>query len=131
MAVPAAQWWDIDTVEQDVRLARMQVDELRKRFAPSARTHVEAGDSDTVVSCALHRPNAGLLVAARQGPALVAAAMACPVLRLSTPSADVTVGSHPQLCHCLDGDCMIPANRDPKPEGKQPRKLAALRSRRF
>jgi len=84
---PMAMWWDTDAVDQDLRLARLRVDELRQRLAPTARTHVEAGRPDTVVSRVLHRHNAGLLVSASQGPTLVAAAMACPVLRMSTAFA--------------------------------------------
>lgn len=103
LELPMALWWDTDAVEQDLRRARMQVDELRKRFAPAARTHVEAGHSETVVSCVLHRLNAGLLVAARQGPALVAAAMACPVLRLPTRLPELTGGAHLQYATVLTG----------------------------
>jgi nucleotide-binding universal stress UspA family protein len=98
---PMALWWDTDAVDEDLRLARIQVDELRRRLAPTARTHVEAGRSDTVVSRVLHRLNAGLLIASRQGPALVAAAMACPVLRLASPMAELAVAGHPQYAGVL------------------------------
>jgi nucleotide-binding universal stress UspA family protein len=94
----SAPWWDTETVEQDLRLARMQMNELRRRFAPAARMHVEAGRSDSVISNLLHRMNAGLLVAARHGSALVSAALACPVLRLS-PSG----GAHRSYAGAMTG----------------------------
>jgi nucleotide-binding universal stress UspA family protein len=78
---PMLLWWDADAFEHEVRIARMRVDELRERFAPEAHLHVEAGRVDRVVSQALHRLNAGLLVTARR-EAIAAAAMACPVLRI-------------------------------------------------
>ncbi len=81
---PAALWWEPDAVDRDLFLDRLRVEELRERFAPQARTHVEAGHPDTVVSRVLHRFNASLLVVKGQTANLFAASLACPVLRLST-----------------------------------------------
>jgi len=81
---PMALWWDPDTVDRDLRLARLRVDELRQRLAPAARTHVETGHPDTVVSRVLHQLNASLLVTHGALPDLFATSLACPVVRLST-----------------------------------------------
>jgi nucleotide-binding universal stress UspA family protein len=80
---PMLLWWDADAFEQELRIARMRVDELRDRSAPAARVHVEAGRPDGVISQALYRLDAGLLVAAGQGEAIAAVAAGCPVLRLA------------------------------------------------
>jgi nucleotide-binding universal stress UspA family protein len=79
-----ALWWEPDVVDQDLRLARLSVDELRQRFAPSARMHVEAGHPDTVVSRVLHQLNASLLIVNGEMSNVFAASLACPVLRLFT-----------------------------------------------
>jgi nucleotide-binding universal stress UspA family protein len=92
---PMVLWWDADAFEQEIRVARLQVDQLRERFAPAARLHVEAGRVDWVVSQALYRLDAGLLVAAGQGDAIVAAAMACPVLRIAKPLPQMARASQP------------------------------------
>jgi len=84
---PMALWWEGDAFQQ-IRAARMQVDELREQFAPQAHLYVEGGHLGTLVSRALFRMDAGLLVSAGQGEAVVAGAMACPVLRLATPGAE-------------------------------------------
>jgi nucleotide-binding universal stress UspA family protein len=86
---PMAPWWDADAVEQEVRIARMRVEELRERFEPAAHVHVEAGRLESVVSRKMARLDAGLLVTAGSGSAIVAAAVSCPVLRVSTPLAKV------------------------------------------
>ncbi len=79
---PMLLWWDADVVEQEVRIARMRVGELGEKFAPAARVHVEAGRVDWVINRALRRLDAGLLVVAGHGEAIVAAANACPVWRI-------------------------------------------------
>jgi nucleotide-binding universal stress UspA family protein len=73
--------------EHELQLARSCVDRLREKFAPEASLHVEVGDVSTVVSRALYRLDAGLLVAGGQGEAIIAAEMACPVLRVAAASA--------------------------------------------
>jgi nucleotide-binding universal stress UspA family protein len=80
---PMALWWDPDTFQQEVRMARLRVEELCEGIAPAARIHVEVGRLDAVISRVLHRLEADLLVSAGQGEAIAAAAMACPVLRLA------------------------------------------------
>jgi nucleotide-binding universal stress UspA family protein len=92
---PTAMRRDANFHEQEIRIARMRVDKLREKFAPAARQHIEAGCLDTVVSRTLFRLDAGLLVAAGQGEAIVAAAMACPVLRLATPLPELARASQP------------------------------------
>jgi nucleotide-binding universal stress UspA family protein len=79
---PMNLWWDTDAVAQETRVARTLVEDLRDQFAPAARVHVEAGRVDWVVNQALHRLNAGLLVAAEHREAITAATMTCPVLRI-------------------------------------------------
>jgi len=49
---------------------------------------VEGGHLASLVSRTLFRLDAGLLVSAGQGEAVVAGAMACPVLRLATPDTE-------------------------------------------
>jgi len=98
---PMMPWWDADAFELETRIARMKVDELREKFAPAARLHVEAGRVDTVVSQALYRLDAGLLVAAGQGEAIVAAAMACPVLRIARSLPGVARSSRPHRAGAL------------------------------
>jgi nucleotide-binding universal stress UspA family protein len=83
---PMALWWEGDAF-QEIRIARMRVDELREKFAPRARLHVEGGHLGALVSRALFRLDAGLLISAGKGEALVATAMACPVLQVATPES--------------------------------------------
>ena len=98
---PMVLWWDADAFEQEIRIARLRVGELRERFAPAARLHVEAGRVDWVVGEALYRLDAGLLVVEGQGDAIAAAAMACPVLRIARPLPRVVRMSQPQRAGAL------------------------------
>jgi nucleotide-binding universal stress UspA family protein len=98
---PMVMWWDADAFEQEIRIARMRVDELREEFAPAARLYVEGGRVDWVVSQALYRLDAGLLVAAGQGDAVVAAAMARPVWRIARPMPQVVRMSQPHRARAL------------------------------
>jgi nucleotide-binding universal stress UspA family protein len=84
---PMALWWDPDAMEQEVRIARLRMEELRERFAPAARLHVEAGRLEWVVNRKRCCPDAGLLVASGRGTAAVAEAVACPVWRVAAPMA--------------------------------------------
>jgi nucleotide-binding universal stress UspA family protein len=94
---PMSLWWEPDVVDRDLHLARLGVDELRQRFAPAARMHVEAGHPETVVSRVLHQLNASLLVVNGTTPDIFAASMACPVLRLSkTPVLEMAGASRRQ-----------------------------------
>jgi nucleotide-binding universal stress UspA family protein len=77
--------WDADAFEREVSIARRQADALREKFAPRAHVHVEGCHLDALVSRMLYRLDAGLLVSASQGEAVVAVATASPVLRLPGP----------------------------------------------
>ncbi len=79
---PMSLWWDGDVLAQEVRASLGVVEDLREKFAPKARVHVEAGRVDWVVNQALHRLDAGLLIVAGGGEAALAGAMTCPVLRI-------------------------------------------------
>jgi hypothetical protein len=68
---------------------------LHEKFAPAARLHIEARRLEVVISRALFRLDAGLLVAAGQGQTIVAATRACPVLRLATPLPQPASASQP------------------------------------
>ena len=78
----AALLWDSGVREHAIRAAQVLVDTVRRRFAPQARLHVAIGGVHEVVSRALYRLDAGLLVAA-QREAIFAAQSACPVLRVA------------------------------------------------
>ncbi len=80
---PMVLWWDADELEREVRTARSRVNELREKFAPDTRLHVETGRLDAVIGRALRLLHADLLIVAGQGEALSAAANACPVLRIA------------------------------------------------
>lgn len=80
---PMMMWWDADAVTHEVRVARSIVEDLRDRFAPKAQIHVEHGRIDWVVNQALHRLDAGLLIAPGHDETIMAAAATCPVLRVS------------------------------------------------
>ena len=81
----AALLWDTGAREHAIRAAQVLVDTLRRKFAPEARLHIEIGGVHEVVSRALYRLDAGLLVAA-QREAIFAAQTACPVLRVAAPA---------------------------------------------
>jgi nucleotide-binding universal stress UspA family protein len=78
----AALLWDSVVREHSIRTAQVLVDTLRRKFAPEARLHIAIGGVHEVVSRALYRLDAGLLVAA-QREAIFAAQSACPVLRVA------------------------------------------------
>ena len=78
---PMLLWWDADAFEQELRIARLRADELREKFAPVAHLHVASGRPDRVLSQALQRLNADLLVVAEHEDAIAAAV--CPVLRIA------------------------------------------------
>jgi hypothetical protein len=77
-------WWDVVALEQETRLALFRVEELREKYAPAARLHVEAGRPEWVVSRVLNRLDAGLLVAGGKGAAILSSAVDCPILRVAT-----------------------------------------------
>ena len=79
--------WNPALREREIRLARARVEALRDQYVPSAEVHIQVGDVSSVVSQVLHRMNSGLLVAAGQGEAKLAAEMDCPVLRIARPMA--------------------------------------------
>ncbi len=78
----AALLWDSGVREHAIRAAQVLVDTLRRKFAPEARLHIAIGGVHEVVSRALYRLDAGLLVAT-QREAIFAAQSACPVLRVT------------------------------------------------
>jgi len=78
----AALLWDSGVREHAIRTAQVLVDTLRRKFAPDARLNIAIGGVHEVVSQALYRLDAGLLVAA-QREAIFAAQLACPVLRVA------------------------------------------------
>jgi nucleotide-binding universal stress UspA family protein len=82
---PMELWWDVAPLEQETRLARLRVEELREQYAPTARLHVEAGRLEWVVSRELNRLDAGLLVAGGKCAAILSSAIDCPILRVATP----------------------------------------------
>ena len=83
--VPVAPWYEAGALEKEIGIARMRAEKLRNQYAPRAHLHVEGGHIGGVLSRTLYRLDAGMLVAAGQGEAVVAAAMARSVLRLVTP----------------------------------------------
>lgn len=78
----AALLWDSAVRVHAIRTAEVLVDTLRRKFAPEAHLHIAIGGVHEVVSRALYRLDAGLLVAA-QREAIFAAQAACPVLRVA------------------------------------------------
>jgi nucleotide-binding universal stress UspA family protein len=78
----AALLWDSGVREHALRTAQVLADTLRRKFAPEARLHIAIGGVHEVVSRALYRLDAGLLVAA-QREAIFAARSTCPVLRVA------------------------------------------------
>jgi hypothetical protein len=68
---------------REVQTAEVRMDRLRRRFAPGADLRVEVGIKESVLSQAIRRLNAGLLVAASDdAAAILAAEPVCPVWRL-------------------------------------------------
>ena len=98
---PMALWWDVDALEQELRIARLRSDELRDKFAPGARLHVEGGRSEWVVGRALRRLGAGLLVAAGRDTVSLVGAATCPVLRVASPSPKAVRSSRPDGARTL------------------------------
>jgi nucleotide-binding universal stress UspA family protein len=92
---PMILWWDVDAMAQELRIARSLVEDLRDKFAPQAKVHVEAGRVDWVVNQALHRLNAGLLVSPEHREAVMAGAMTCPVLQVAARQPELARVAQP------------------------------------
>jgi hypothetical protein len=88
---------DSDVRERAIRLATMQIDVLRRRFAPAADLQVHMGATGVVVGRVLRDQEAGLLVSGSDRESILAAEWACPVLRVAVPERSVLRAPEPEL----------------------------------
>ena len=82
----AALRLDPGVPQRELRTAQVRLNTLRERVAPEAGLHIEVGKVHQVVSGALYRLDAALLVTAGQREVILAAETACPVLRVAAPA---------------------------------------------
>lgn len=93
---PLMLLWDPKVRDREVGRAKRRLEELRRRFQPSAEVAVEIGPSRSVVSRTILNAATGLLVTGNCRDAILAAESECPVLRIAMPATSAEYATQAQ-----------------------------------